>query len=133
MEVLDIAEKLFRKERDISLSKGIQARHFYVLLNGRVKLSLGEAGPIAYMARQLREIIGWYGLIGRDSYSASAECLEETNVLKFNRDIFLLNAGGSTTITYLKKNKKGRAEFGSAFFTYGSLNAVVLVRGHSHF
>jgi hypothetical protein len=32
-----------------------------------------------------------------------------------------------------KGNKKGRAEFGSAFFTYGSLNAVVLVRGHSHF
>jgi len=30
-------------------------------------------------------------------------------------------------------NKKGRAKFGSAFFTYGSLNAVVLVRSHSLF
>jgi hypothetical protein len=27
--------------------------------------------------------------------------------------------------------KKGEAKIGLAFFTYGSLNAVVLVRGHS--
>jgi post-segregation antitoxin (ccd killing protein) len=37
------------------------------------------------------------------------------------------------TAYWREENKKGRAEFGSAFFTYGSLNAVVLVRGHSHF
>lgn len=89
VEVLDIAEKLSRKEKDILFSEGMPAKHFYVLLKGRVKLSLGHAGPVVYMARQPGEIIGWSGLIGRDSYSASAECLEETNLLKFNRDKFL--------------------------------------------
>jgi hypothetical protein len=33
----------------------------------------------------------------------------------------------------IRKNKKGRADIRSAFFTYGSLNAVILVRGHSPF
>ena len=41
------------------------------------------------MARQPGEIIGWSGLIGRGVYSAAGECMEATNLLKFNRDHFL--------------------------------------------
>jgi CRP-like cAMP-binding protein len=89
LEVLDIAEKLSKKEGDPLIQEGDQANHFYVLLKGRVKLSLGDTGPVVYMARQPGEIIGWSGLIGRDVYSASGECMEATNLLKFNRDNFL--------------------------------------------
>ncbi len=89
MEVLDLAEKLSRKEKDVLFQVGDSAGHFYVLLKGRVKLSLGDAGPVVYMVRQPGEIIGWSGLIGRDTYSASAECMESTNLLKFDRDVFL--------------------------------------------
>ena len=71
VEVLDIAEKLSHKEGDLLFHAGDQARHFYVLLKGSVKLSLGDTGPVVYMARQPGEIIGWSGLIGRDVYSAS--------------------------------------------------------------
>jgi len=69
--------------------EGDPAQHFYVLLKGRVKLSLGEKGPVVYMVRQPGEIIGWSGLIGRDCYSASGECMQKTSLLKFNRDVFL--------------------------------------------
>ena len=89
MEVLDIAEKLSQQEGDLLFNKGDQANHFYVLLKGRVKLSLGDTGPVVYMARQPGEIIGWSGLIGRDIYSASAECMDTTNLLKFDRNNFL--------------------------------------------
>ncbi len=89
MEVLDMAEKLFQKETDVLFQKGDPARHFYVLLKGRVKLSLGDTGPVVYMVRQPGEIIGWSGLIGRDAYSAEGECMEATNLLKFDRDVFL--------------------------------------------
>jgi CRP-like cAMP-binding protein len=89
MEVMDIAEKLSRQEKDVLFQKGDPAGHFYVLLKGQVKLSLGDAGPVVYMVRQPGEIIGWSGLIGRDVYSASGECMEATNLLKFDRDIFL--------------------------------------------
>jgi len=89
IEVLDIAEKLFHNEGEILFHEGNPAKHFFVLLKGRVKLSLGETGPVVYMVRRPGEIIGWSGLIGRDTYSASGECMEETNLLKFDRDIFL--------------------------------------------
>ena len=89
MEVLDIAQKLSQQEKDMLFQEGDPARHFYVLLKGRVKLSLGDSGPTVYMVRQPGEIIGWSGLIGRDTYSASGECMQETNLLKFDRDVFL--------------------------------------------
>ena len=89
MEVLDIAEKLSHKEGDLLIQEGDPANYFYVLLKGSVKLSLGDTGPVVYMARQPGEIIGWSGLIGRDIYSAAGECMEATNLLKFNRDNFL--------------------------------------------
>ncbi len=89
MEVLDISEKLSRTEGDLLFLEGDPAHHFYVLLKGRVKLSLGDTGPVVYMVRHPGEIIGWSGLIGRDVYSASGECMEATNLLKFDRDNFL--------------------------------------------
>ena len=89
MEVLDISEKLSQKEGDLLFHEGDQANHFYVLLKGSVKLSLGDTGPVVYMVRHPGEIIGWSGLIGRDVYTASGECMEATNLLKFERDNFL--------------------------------------------
>ena len=89
VEVLDIAEKLLQNEGDILFREGDPAKHFFVLLKGRVKLSLGKIGPVVYIVRHPGEIIGWSGLIGRNHYSASGECMEETNLLKFDRDDFL--------------------------------------------
>lgn len=89
MEVLDRADKLSQQEKEVLFREGDPARHFYVLLKGRVKLSLGDTGPVVYMVRQPGEIIGWSGLIGRGTYSASGECMEATNLLKFDRDVFL--------------------------------------------
>ena len=89
VEILDISEKLIQNEGDILFHEGEPAKHFFVLLKGRVQLSLGETGPVVYMVRHPGEIIGWSGLIGRDHYSASGECMQETNLLKFDRDDFL--------------------------------------------
>jgi CRP-like cAMP-binding protein len=89
IEVLDIADKLFQNQGEVLFHEGDPAKHFFVLLKGRVKLSLGETGPVVYMVRQPGEIIGWSGLIGRDQYSATGECMAETNLLKFNRNVFL--------------------------------------------
>ena len=89
MEVLDIAEKLSQNEGDLLFHEGDEASHFYVLLKGRVKLSLGDTGPVVYMVRHPGEIIGWSGLIGRDVYTASGECMGATNLMKFDRNNFL--------------------------------------------
>ncbi len=88
-EALDIAAKKSQDEGDFIFHQGDQADHFFILLKGKVKLSLGETGPIVYVAKYPSEIIGWSSIIGRDVYSASAQCLEPTNLLGFDRQGFL--------------------------------------------
>ena len=99
-EAMDISEKLSLNEGNILFKVGDSAGHFYVLLKGQVRLSLGQDRPVVYYARHPGEIIGWSGLIGRDVYSATAECGESTNLLRFDRESFL---------TILKKNPANEA------------------------
>ena len=88
-EAMDISGKMSLNEGNILFSAGDAAGHFYVLLKGQVQLSLGKAGPVVYQARHPGEIIGWSCLIGRETYSASAECTQATDLLKFDRNSFL--------------------------------------------
>ena len=88
-EAMDISGKMSLNEGNILFSTGDAAGHFYVLLKGQVQLSLGKAGPVVYQAQHPGEIIGWSCLIGRETYSASAECTQATDLLKFDRNSFL--------------------------------------------
>ena len=62
--------------------RGDPAEHFYFLLMGQVKLHLGEAGKVVHHVTRPGEIIGWSGLVGREAYSASAECTTVTELHK---------------------------------------------------
>ena len=44
---------------------------------------------MVYKARSPGEVIGWSSLVGRDVFSASANCRESAKLLKFDRDSFL--------------------------------------------
>ena len=89
IEVMEISEKISPGEREILFDAGDPANHFYVLIKGRVKLSLGKDGPVVYTAKHPGEVIGWSSLVGREDYSASAECTQSTKLLKFDRDSFI--------------------------------------------
>ncbi|MEE4261410.1 MAG: cyclic nucleotide-binding domain-containing protein [Desulfobacteraceae bacterium] len=88
-EAMDISEKLSLNEGNILFGAGDAAGRFYVLLKGQVQLSLGNTGPVVYRARHPGEIVGWSCLIGRETYSASAECTQATDLLRFDRESFL--------------------------------------------
>ena len=88
-QALDISTKLSQAEGDYLFHLNEPAVHFYILLKGKVRLSLGKAGPVVYVAEHPSEIIGWSSIIGRDAYSASAECMLPTELLRFDRQGFL--------------------------------------------
>ncbi len=88
-EAMEVSEKLSPDEGEILFNAGDPAHHFYILIKGRVELSLDDAGPVIYMAKYPGEVIGWSSLVGRDVFSASAQCRESTKLLKFDRDRFL--------------------------------------------
>jgi CRP-like cAMP-binding protein len=78
IESHQVGELLFRE--------GDPANSFYVLLKGAVKLSLGENGQVVHVVSKAGEAFGWSSLIGRKNYSASAEFMAATKLLKFNRE-----------------------------------------------
>jgi CRP-like cAMP-binding protein len=83
---MDISETASHKKGEILFRENDPAKFFFILLNGCVKLSVGEPGQVVYRAEMNGEAFGWSSLIGGDVYSASAECLEATKLLKTDRD-----------------------------------------------
>ena len=85
-EIMEIAVTETRKKGEWLFREGDPANAFYILLKGRVKLSLGETGHIVYIVSNAGEAFGWSSLIGRESFSASAECMAESKLLNWDKD-----------------------------------------------
>ena len=79
---MDMSQMVSHARGDVLFREKDPALHFYVLLSGRVKLGVGESDQMVYNIKQNGEAFGWSSLIGRDQYSASAECIEATKLLK---------------------------------------------------
>ncbi|GBC63705.1 cyclic nucleotide-binding domain-containing prot ein [Desulfonema ishimotonii] len=75
---------------DILFRQGDPPLCFYILIRGCVKLTPDEAGRKVYIGCHTGDFFGWSGLVGRGAYSASAECVSETDLLKIERDRLLL-------------------------------------------
>lgn len=86
--IMEIAEKQSFGKGDYLFREGENAALFYILLTGRVKLMIGEAGQVTYTVDHAGEAFGWSSLVGLESYSASAECMEPTTLDKFEREKF---------------------------------------------
>ena len=85
-EIMKISVTESHLEGELLFRVGDPAISFYVLLKGRVKLSLGEVGQAVYIVSNAGEAFGWSSLIGRENYSASAEFMAPTKLLKFDRE-----------------------------------------------
>jgi CRP-like cAMP-binding protein len=85
-KVMDICRMVSHEKGETLFRENDEARQFYIMLNGRVKLSAGKGSQVIYDVGQNGEAFGWSSLIGRDVYSASAECVEPTKLLVTDRD-----------------------------------------------
>ena len=83
---MDISEMSSHQKGEILFRENDPAKFFFILLNGCVKLSVGEPENVVYNAGRNGEAFGWSSLIGRVVYSASAECIETTKLLKTSSD-----------------------------------------------
>ena len=87
-EVYDITTKESLKEGEVFFREEDDAKYFYVLLEGRIRLSLGETGQVVYVVDRPGEAFGWSSLVGRNVYSATAECVSPSKLLKIDRGKF---------------------------------------------
>ena len=61
------------------------ADYFYVLIQGRIRLQLNGSGQGVYTSDRIGEAFGWSALIGRETYSASCVCEQQTVLLRFDK------------------------------------------------
>ena len=102
---MDICELSSHKKGEVLFRENDPADFFFILLNGRVKLSIGEPQQVIYNAERNGEAFGWSSLIGGNVYSASAECLEPTKLLKTASDELsrILEADAENGIIFFKQ------------------------------
>jgi CRP-like cAMP-binding protein len=74
-------------EGDVLFNAGDPADFLYVLEDGRVRLSAGERGIVTRIVEKEGDALGWSSLVGRESYSSSAECLTDARVVKIRKDV----------------------------------------------
>jgi CRP-like cAMP-binding protein len=86
---MDITTKETFEEGQHVFKEGDSAQAFYILVKGRIKLTLGEKSREVYVAYQPGEIVGWSSLIGRETLSATAVCLEPTTLSRVDKQQFL--------------------------------------------
>lgn len=61
---------------------GDRAVDFFILCEGRVRLSVSRGGHIAHTINRPGETLGWSSMAGLETYSASAECTAPTTVIR---------------------------------------------------
>ena len=81
-KILDAATEESHAQGAFIFRRGEAATHFYILSEGRVRLSVGHKELLAYVASDPGDVLGWSSLVENETYTASAECLVPVKVLK---------------------------------------------------
>ncbi|MEJ2718708.1 MAG: cyclic nucleotide-binding domain-containing protein [Deltaproteobacteria bacterium] len=70
----------------ILFSPGQPAHHFYILVDGKVRIGIGKNVAMDYVVERLGEAFGWSSVVDREAYSAEAQCVEPSRCLKIEKD-----------------------------------------------
>lgn len=81
-ELMGLGETVTFKSNQTIFKEGDQAEYFYILVHGKIDISVGETGHTVYTVTNPGEVFGWSCVLGRSHYSATAECKEESKVAK---------------------------------------------------
>ncbi|MGB5749580.1 MAG: cyclic nucleotide-binding domain-containing protein [Desulfobacterales bacterium] len=101
-EIMNTAETESHQTGDMLFHEGDPATGLFILLKGSIKLRLGQTGRAVYLVSHPGEVFGWSSLVGRSSYSASAECITPTKLLRLDKNrlqkIIQKDAASSATL-----------------------------------
>lgn len=93
---------------DMVFKEGDPANSFCVVQSGALKLKVIGARQTTHLAIRAGEAVGWSSLAGRDTYSATVECVEASKLIKINKDKLdhVLRRHPSTGLLFYKRLAK---------------------------
>jgi len=83
-EIMAVTVKKTYECGEVVFREGSHASRFYVLLKGRVRLTVGDGRHMVFTVNHADEGFGWSSLLGRSVYAASAICEEPTSLLRIH-------------------------------------------------
>jgi CRP-like cAMP-binding protein len=84
-EISKIMVEESHEKGSLVFAAGAPSNHFYILVDGRVRLSIGTEAEIDYTVSSPGEAFGWTGMVDRAVYVASAECVVPSKVAKIEK------------------------------------------------
>jgi len=84
-EISEIAFEEKHEKGAVLFRERDAAKYLYVLVEGKVLLTMEDAATRNFVASKIGELFGWSSAVGRDFYSATAECITPTTVMKVGR------------------------------------------------
>jgi CRP-like cAMP-binding protein len=84
-KIMGLGREVLYGAGDLLFRENEAAPNFYILNEGRIRLSVGRKPLLAHVASSVGDIIGWSSLVGNATYTASAECLASTKVLQIEK------------------------------------------------
>jgi CRP-like cAMP-binding protein len=73
------------KAGDVIIQEGHPAEHFFILRNGALDVKVAGAQRSTHVAIRTGEAVGWSSLAGRETYTATVQCVEPSTVLRINK------------------------------------------------
>jgi CRP-like cAMP-binding protein len=103
--MMEVGKKSTYEQGTVLFGQDDPARNFYILVKGRVRLSIGDQKNSIYTVNHGGEAFGWSSLASGTNYTASAECVESTTLIAFDRDqMEMLLSGDHENAALLYKN-----------------------------
>lgn len=81
-DLMALGESQTFKPNHVIFRQGEPAEYFYILVKGKVDISVGEIGHTVYTVSNPGEVFGWSCVLGRGQYSATAEAKQESTVTR---------------------------------------------------
>ena len=87
-KVMEVTLRKSHPEGTLLFRSGDPAEYFYILINGRIELSMGDDEKQIHIGSQTGEAFGWAVLVDRETFTASARCLRRCDLLQVNAYAF---------------------------------------------
>ena len=84
-KIQDIQFEVLCQAGDFLFREHDPAANFFILTEGRIRLCVGSGQLLAYVASSGGDIVGWSSLVDNGAYTASAECLAPTKVVRIEK------------------------------------------------
>jgi CRP-like cAMP-binding protein len=126
--ISEASDKISCKAGDTLYEKGARADHFFTLLKGEVALRLPGKGGVSIVVDQLAKgaMFGSCVCFGQDSYALTAQCTEDSELLKIKSSVLKSLMDADLMMGYGLQTRITEIYFSRYIETMKKLQAIVM-------